>query len=170
VTARVPLIGASGYDGFWNRRARIAAESGLDVATVEHLLGRHGSDVTALLDLCADRPDLARPIVPGSPYLAAEARYAATHEAALHLDDVLTRRMRLSIETFDRGTAAAPAVAALMAEVLGWDDATVDRELRHYAARVQAERESQTEPDDETADAARLGAADVRRAGDDGAA
>ena len=37
-------------------------------------------------------------------------------------------------------------------------------EVEHYAARVAAERESQRMPDDHTADAARLGAPDVRAA------
>ena len=49
-----------------------------------------------------------------------------------------------------------------MGEVLGWDDETRSRELWHYEARVAAERESQEQPDDRTADAARLGAPDVR--------
>ncbi len=52
-----------------------------------------------------------------------------------------------------------------MAELLGWDDAAIERELDHYRARVAAERESQTKADDNTADAARLGAPDVRRLG-----
>ena len=42
-------------------------------------------------------------------YLRAEVVYAVTHEGARHLDDVLTRRTRISIETFDRGVAAARA-------------------------------------------------------------
>ena len=51
-----------------------------------------------------------------------------------------------------------------MGEVLGWTDAQREREVDHYLKRVEAERESQTMPDDETADAARMGAAG-RRAG-----
>ena len=50
-----------------------------------------------------------------------EAVYAATHEGALRLEDVLTRRTRISIEERDRGVAAAPVVAGLLAPVLGWD-------------------------------------------------
>ena len=42
-------------------------------------------------------------------YLAAEVVYAVTHEGARHLDDVLTRRTRISIETFDRGTRSCEA-------------------------------------------------------------
>jgi glycerol-3-phosphate dehydrogenase len=86
------------------------------------------------------------------------------------LEDVLTRRTRISIETFDRGIAAARPVAQRMAEVLGWDDATRERELAHYDARVRAERESQQQPNDHTADDARLGAPDVRLGEDSGAA
>ncbi len=46
--------------------------------------------------------------------------------------------------------------------VLGWDEATRVREIEHYQLRVQAERESQQQPDDCSADAARLGAPDLR--------
>ena len=97
-----------------------------------------------------------------APYLKAEAAYAVTHEGALHLDDVLTRRTRISVETRHRGTEAAPATAEIMGELLGWDGSTVDREVAHYKARVKAELDSQEQPDDRTADAARMGAPDVR--------
>ena len=74
---------------------------------------------------------------------------------------MLTRRTRISIETFDRGVAAARDVAPLMGEVLGWDDDALAREIEHYEARVAAEVESQRRPDDHTADAARMGALPV---------
>ena len=44
---------------------------------------------------------------------------------------------------------------------LAWDDAQHAREVEHYLKRVEAERESQRQPDDHTADAARKGAPDV---------
>jgi glycerol-3-phosphate dehydrogenase len=161
-TDRTPLVGAPGYAAFWNRRQALARESGLHVARIEHLLGRYGARIEELLAMIEDRPELAEPIEGAPSYLLAEARYAASHEGALHLDDVLTRRTRISIETFDRGLAAAAPVARLMGEVLGWDDAARAREIEHYEARVDAERESQEQPDDLTADATRLGAPDVR--------
>ena len=92
----------------------------------------------------------------------AEVYYAASSEVALHLDDILTRRTHISIETWDRGEAAAAEVAELVAPVLGWNKEDIDRETQHYLARVAAERESQDQPDDHTADAARIGAPDVR--------
>jgi len=77
----------------------------------------------------------------------------------------LTRRTRISIETADRGVSSAKPVAALMAKGLGWDEATIVREIEHYVARVDAELDSQEQVDDRTADAARLGAPDVRMGG-----
>jgi glycerol-3-phosphate dehydrogenase len=162
VTDRTPLLGAQGYHALWNRRRRFADEVGLHVSRIEHLLGRYGSLITELLDLLADRPELGERIAGAEDYLRVEAIYAASHEGALHLDDLLTRRTRISIETFDRGLAAARDVAPLMGEVLGWDEDTIAREIEHYAARVAAEVESQRMPDDHTADAARMGARDVR--------
>lgn len=168
-TDRIPLVGAPGHSGFWNRRRALADESGLHVTQIEHLLGRYGSRTEELLALARERPDLAEPIAGAPTYLRVEAHYAASHESALHLEDVLTRRTRISIETFDRGLEAAETVATLMGEVLDWDAATRERELAHYTARVRAERESQQQPDDLTADAARLGAPDVRLGGRSGA-
>jgi glycerol-3-phosphate dehydrogenase len=165
VTANVPLLGADGYHAVWNRRESIAREAGLHIARIEHLLHRYGTLIDEVLSLVAADPSLGRAL-PGAPeYLAAEVVYAARFEGALHLDDVLTRRTRISIETWDRGVEAAPVVAALVAPVLGWDPATVAGEVKHYAARVAAERESQQQADDLTADAARVGAPDVRAAG-----
>lgn len=162
VTDRTPLLGAEGYHALWNRRERLAEEVGLHVSRVEHLLGRYGSLISEVLDLLEDRPELGERIDGAPDYLRVEAIYAAKHEGALHLDDVLTRRTRISIETFDRGVTAARDIAPLMGEVLGWDQADIDREIEHYEARVAAELESQQMPDDHTADAARLGARDVR--------
>ena len=62
-----------------------------------------------MLQLIADDPALGEPLAAADDYLRAEVVYAASHEGARHLDDVLTRRTRISIETFDRGHAAAPA-------------------------------------------------------------
>jgi glycerol-3-phosphate dehydrogenase len=160
-TERVPLLGAEGYPALWNRRRLLAAESGLHVARVEHLLGRYGSLVHELLDLVEADPDLGRPLDGAEDYLRAEIVYAATHEGARHLEDVLTRRTRISIETFDRGVAAAEPAAELMSGPLGWTAEQTSREVENYRVRVEAERASQEQPDDETADATRLGAPDV---------
>ncbi len=161
ITDRVPLVGAEGYQALWNARLRLAAESGLHVARIEHLLNRFGDDVIDVLALVAADPDLGRPLEGAEDHLRAEVVYACTHEGARHLDDVLARRTRVSIEAWDRGIAAARPSALLMASVLGWSEEQVDREVEHYEARVVAERASQEQPDDETADAVRVGAPEV---------
>jgi glycerol-3-phosphate dehydrogenase len=155
-TAEVPLVGADGYRPLWNQRRALAATAGIHVARVEHLLGRYGSSVHELLAMLRADPRLGEPLPGADDYLAVEARYAVTHEGALHLEDILTRRTRISIEAWDRGVAAAPAVADLIADLLGWTDEDSKREVDRYLARVAAERESQTRPDDDSAEAARL--------------
>ncbi|MFJ3174316.1 glycerol-3-phosphate dehydrogenase/oxidase [Streptomyces roseus] len=161
VTHRVPLLGADGYPALWNARHRLAERSGLHVARIEHLLNRYGSLAPELLALVAEDPSLGEALPSSDDYLRVEAVYAVTHEAARHLEDVLARRTRISIESWDRGVDAARTVAELMAPHLGWDGAHRDREVDHYLKRVAAEREAQQQPDDRTADAVRLGAPDI---------
>ncbi len=128
-TADIPLVGAVGYQAAWNQRAALARESGLHVARVEHLLKRYGALTREVLDLVKDRPELKEPLPGAEDYLGAEVVYAATHEGAQHLDDVLARRTRISIETFDRGLRACEEVARLVAPVLGWSEEQIDREV-----------------------------------------
>ena len=118
---RVPQAGADGYYGAFNSRHLTADRTGLHVSKIEHLLGRYGSLSSELLDLIAERPELGEPLASAREYLKAEIYYAASQEGALHLDDVLTRRTRISIEAPDRADAAAAEVADLIAPPLGPD-------------------------------------------------
>jgi glycerol-3-phosphate dehydrogenase len=161
VTHATPLLGADGYRVLWNARHRLASESGLHVARIEHLLHRYGSCITELLRAVEERSDLGGPLEGAEDYLRVEVWYAAAYEGALRLDDVLTRRTRISIETFDRGVASAESAARIMADVLGWDEERVTAEVERYEDRVAAERESQRQPDDQAADRARTRAADA---------
>ena len=161
VTDDVPLLGAEGYHALWNARGVLAARHGVHEARIEHLLDRYGSLAHEVLDLVAADPTLREPLTGAPDYLRAEAVYAASHEGARHLDDVLARRTRISIETFDRGAGVVEEVARLVAPVLGWGEEQIQREIEHYRKRVEAERESQRMPDDETADAARMGAPEI---------
>ena len=161
ITERVPLAGAAGFEPRSNQCEALAESSGLHRARVEHLLGRYGGLVDELLALVADRPELADPLRGAEDYLRAEVVYAVTHEGARHLDDVLTRRTRISIETFDRGVAAARPAADLMAGALGWEADRVEDEVDHYLRRVEAERRSQHELSDLEADEARVAAPDI---------
>ena len=161
VTKNTPLVGADGYHAMWNQRHLIAQRSGLHVARIEHLLNRYGALIDEVLELVEKDPTLGEQLPGTQDYLKAEIVYGAASEGARHLDDVLARRTRISIEAWDRGVEAADAAARLMAPILGWDEATIEREVSFYQRRVQSERDSQDQPDDESADKVRLGAPDI---------
>jgi glycerol-3-phosphate dehydrogenase len=162
VTAEIPLVGAEGYHAMVNRVEHVARERGLPTWRVTHLLDRYGSLVQEVLAVADGDPSLLEPLPGAEEYLRLEIVYAATHEGALHLDDLLARRTRISIETRDRGVACAEPTARLVAPVLGWDEGRIADEVAAYRARVAAERESQQEPDDLAANAERLAAPDIR--------
>lgn len=161
ITEDIALLGAEGYRAAWNKRGKIARAFGVHRVRVEHLLSRYGTMTDELLDLIRARPQLGESLPGADDYLEAEIVYAASHEGALHLDDVLVRRTRISIEAWDRGVEAAPVAARLMGEVLGWDAERVQREIAVYLRQVEAELSSQQQPDDESADRVRLEAPDI---------
>jgi glycerol-3-phosphate dehydrogenase len=160
-TENTPLAGADGYQALWNARYVLARSSGLHVARIEHLLNRYGSMIGEVLDLIAADPSLGKPLNGSDDYLRAEIVYAASHEGARHLDDVLSRRTHISIETSDRGVVAAEEAATLIAGPMGWKAKQVERELENYRARVAAERASQEAESDQDADAIRMGAPEI---------
>ena len=160
-TEDIALLGAEGYQAAWNKRSKIARAFGVHKVRIEHLLNRYGTLTDELLDLIRAQPELNHPLPGADDYLEAEVVYACTHEGALHLDDVLARRTRISIESWDRGVSAAPVAARLMAKSLGWDEVRTEQEIQFYLKRVTAERESQEQPDEESADRVRLEAPDI---------
>lgn len=162
ITEKVPLLGADGYFALINQTEHVGQHYGLHPYRVRHLLDRYGSLIGEVLDMAADRPELLEPITEAPVYLKVEAWYAAAAEGALHLEDILARRMRISIEYQHRGVDCAREVAEVIAPVLGWTAEDIDREVATYLARVEAEVLSQTQPDDESADALRAAAPESR--------
>lgn len=162
ITDKVPLLGADGYFALLNQTPQLAQAYGVHPYRIEHLLNRYGALVTDVLDLAEGKPELLQPITDAPSYLRVEAVYAAAAEGALHLDDILARRTRISIEYSHRGTECADEVARLVAPVLGWDTEQIRREVSTFGARVEAEVRSQTQPDDVSADALRAAAPEPR--------
>jgi glycerol-3-phosphate dehydrogenase len=162
VTADVPLLGADGYPALVNQVDDLAARYALPTWRIRRLLGRYGSLIFEVLDPAAEDPALLHPLPDADEYLRAEIRYGATHEGALHLDDLLTRRTRVSIEVADRGVRAAPDTAECVADVLGWSPSRQAAEVDVYTGAVAAELRAQESPDDIAAVAARMLAPDTR--------
>ena len=162
VTESVPLLGAVGLLATRNRLPVLSQQSGVPVDLLERMLGRYGDLLEEVLAPIAGAPMLAR-LVPGAPqHIMAELMYGVTHEGALNLDDLLTRRTRISVDTSHRGVECARAVAEVVAGVLGWSDSDLEREVDAYLRRVEQERASQTEIGDVAAQSARSGAPDLR--------
>jgi glycerol-3-phosphate dehydrogenase len=161
-TDEVPLLGAEGYFAMRNQIDSLAAEYGLHPHRVRHVLDRYGSMIRDVLDPGLTMPELLETVPSAPDYLMAEIRYAVTHEGALHLEDVLTRRTRISIEYPHRGVDCASVVADLIGPILGWDVATHAREVDNYTERVRAERDAQDQLDDDAADAIRVRVPEIR--------
>jgi glycerol-3-phosphate dehydrogenase len=146
-TARLGLLGSQGF---------APPPAGDGPSRHEHLAFRYGTEAEHVLQLLRDDPALRAPLVPGLPYVRAEALYGVRHEMARTLDDVLTRRTRARLLARDATRRAAEDVARLVAPELGWDDAAVAREVDAYRASCDRERAAAELP--ETALDASLGA------------
>ena len=163
-TADLPLHGADGFAALWNARHRLAEEHGLHVARVEHLLRRHGADAPALL---ADHDHRATPSSPRRcPAPTTTSRSRPGGRPPPRAPCTSTTCSPVAPASRSRpGTAAWPPPTrsrGSWAACSGGAPPPASCEITHYRARVSAERESQQQPDDHTADAARMGAGDVR--------
>ncbi len=135
-TKRLRLRGAEGYDAVRSS----SPPAGVDRAALEHLADRYGGEARVVLAMVERDPSLAEPLVPGLPYLRAEAVYAVRYEMAQTLDDVLSRRTRARLLGRDSSAEVAAEVAALVADELGWDEAEQARQVERYRASVDEER------------------------------
>lgn len=150
-TARLPLIGAGGHDTVLDAREVFPS---VPVHTVEHLASRYGGEARAVMAMIDKDPTLAEPLVPGLPYVAAEAVFAARHEMAGSLTDVLARRTRALIFGRDDSLDAAERTAELIAPELGWDADRIQAEVDDYRNRVLEERAAGGLPEVHLADPA----------------
>ena len=139
VTEKIPLVGADGYYGFSQQKEKIAEGRGLEVTTVEHLLNRYGSLISEIFELIDEDPSLAELLDADLPYIKAEIVYAASHEGAMSVEDVLARRTRIAFELDDQGLSIADDVAALIAPVLKWSAKDRKDSVSSYEERVDRE-------------------------------
>ncbi len=141
-TEKLPLVGADGYYALVQQSAQIAAQYGIEEKAVTHLLNRYGSLISEVLELIVEDKKLAKPLAEGLPYLKAEIVYAASHEGAMSVDDVISRRTRLAFEAPQAGIDLADDIAALIAPVLGWGAKEKKASVAEYKAQVAAEVEA----------------------------
>jgi len=161
ITDRIPLAGAEGHAVLQRQARRLSEEHGWSRAMIDHLLHRYGSLLTEIVELVHEDPSLGKPLEGAPAYLRAEVVYAASHEGAVHLEDVMLHRTRLVYEQRDRGLAAVDEIASLIAPRLGWDAERTAKEIAFYRARCEADEAASWEHGDAKAESVRLEAADI---------
>jgi glycerol-3-phosphate dehydrogenase len=139
VDAAVDALGHGGRSHTKHVRLRGAEGAGSRTEPT-HLTERYGSDARAVVELADADPSLREPLVPGLPYWRAEAVYAARHEMARTLDDVLARRTRARLLARDASADAAGDVSMLLGRELGWSETEQQRAAAGYRASVERER------------------------------
>ena len=116
---------------------------GVDEESRVHLAARYGHAANLVVRLAAAAPALGARISPELPDIVAEAAFAADHEQAQSVADVLLRRTRLGLldaRRLSEPDAEGPRqVARAMAGQLDWDDARVERELADWREVALAE-------------------------------
>ncbi|WBA43836.1 FAD-dependent oxidoreductase [Hymenobacter canadensis] len=95
-------------------------------------LAAYGSDAPALQQLLVENPAWAALVAPGFPYVWAEVVWAARHEMARTVADVLARRLRLLFLDAAAAEAAAPAVAQLLATELGHSEVWEQQQIAEF--------------------------------------
>ncbi len=105
----------------------------------DRLLWRtHGSAADLVRERLRSHPAEDAPIVADLPFVVAQAAVATLHEDAWGLEDLLVRRLQVFYRSADAGLSAASAMAKLMADLLGHDEAWIAAEVDHYRAYVAA--------------------------------
>ncbi len=138
-TEKLPLVGADGYFALQQQASMIATQYSISEATVNHLLNRYGSLISELLEIISENKKSAQLLDPTLPYLKAEIIYAASHEGAMSVDDVISRRTRLAFEAPDGARGLVNDVADLIAPVLGWSAKDKKASIAAYLEQVSNE-------------------------------
>jgi len=137
-TAELRLVGALPRPDLDTLSSRLVVEQGIDGAVAARLVARHGSEAREVVALGKEQGLLSR-LAPDVEHLEAEVAWAARHELAFSLDDVLARRTRLAQERPDRAASIAPRAAEILGGELGWKGARQSREVTGYLAAARRE-------------------------------
>ena len=95
--------------------------------------------ISAILALVSSQPGLAKKLHKELPYIKAEIYYAASHEGARSVDDVISRRTRIAFEAKNRGVDLAADIAGLIAPILGWSAKERRESVASYEDLVERE-------------------------------
>ena len=133
-TQRLPLSGAIDWRRVRSQVEARARRVGLSDDIIQHLCFDFGGQALAIIDLIEQDATLGQRLVPDLQYVRAEIVYICRNEMAITLDDVLSRRTRLSLEDRDRGAGIAEDVARVMGAALGWSAEQTHAAAEQYIA------------------------------------
>lgn len=141
-TENLAIIGAEGYSVLINKIPKLANEYGLAEDTIRHLLDRYGSLFEEVLAQAKDDSTLLEPLIEGLPYIKAEALYAITHEAALSIDDLLSRRTRIAFEASDSGLSITSYLGELLGKYAGLEKKEIAKSINEYEQIIMRQRKN----------------------------
>ena len=141
-TENLAIIGAEGYSVLINKIPKLAKEYGLAEDTIRHLLDRYGSLFEEVLAQGKDDSTLLEPLIEGLPYIKAEALYAITHEAALSIDDLLSRRTRIAFEASDSGLSITSYLGELLGKYAGLEKKEIAKSINEYEQIILRQRKN----------------------------
>ncbi|MEM7345001.1 MAG: glycerol-3-phosphate dehydrogenase/oxidase, partial [Chloroflexota bacterium] len=111
--------------------------------SIQHLTSRYGADASSILNILAETPILAQPIISDQPVIKAEIIHAIRNEMALHLTDFLDQRTHLIARATNQALDVAQQVADLMAIELSWTGQEKARQVANYHRHVHLNRQWQ---------------------------
>jgi glycerol-3-phosphate dehydrogenase len=134
VTRNHPLSGAAGYaPDYWQS---LVSGYNLSEQTARHLAGKFGTTAPKVLELLQEDAELAKPILEELAPLRAEVVYCVRNEMAITIEDILFRRLGVQLYSWRSAIHAAPVVASILADQLGWSYEFERSATRQYVDRV----------------------------------
>lgn len=100
-----------------------------DTEWARRLIGRYGD---AAKELLQSAPDKEQNKINDTLFCLAEIRWAARHEAVVHLDDLMLRRTRLGSLLKQGGTELLDDIKPICNEELNWTDEHWEKEKQRY--------------------------------------
>jgi glycerol-3-phosphate dehydrogenase len=144
-TKQRPLPGADGLpepslEGVAAIGRQLMTDYQLDVDTATHLCGVYGARAHLLAARIAQAPTLGERLDSELPYVWAEIEFAAKHDLARTVEDVLARRVPLLLVSRDQGLGVCERVADVLGTLLGWSPAQRTQMLEEFRAEVALSR------------------------------
>ncbi len=139
-TDEIPISGTRPVPELVAETTESAAFLGLSAEVAASLVRQCGETAAHVLSLVAAEPSLGELLSPNAPHIAAEVVHAARSEGASTVDDVFSRRMRLSLRARDAALPSALLAARLLARETGRDEAWARAQVTAYAEVVRQER------------------------------